>query len=67
MTQIDIDELKTVSGKPVTISASFRVSIVIYQEALKYCKKKGTTLSQETAKLWREKLENDIKVKKGEN
>jgi len=53
------DELVTISGKPATTLASFRLPISSYLQIVRYCKKNGITLSKATVQLWQEKLEQE--------
>lgn len=51
------DELLTITGRPATISASFRLPLPDYQRVVEICRRRGETLSSYTARLWQKELE----------
>lgn len=55
------DELVTISGKPVTVPASFRLPLPSYPQIITYCKQRGVTLSSATWQLWQRALELEKK------
>jgi len=50
--------LNTVSGKPITIVAAFRLPLTDYQLVVDYCQKWRVSLSTATAALWKRELNN---------
>lgn len=53
------NEFLTASGKPLTVTAAFRLPISRYQQALELAKRRGETLSAYTARLWLAELEQE--------
>ena len=51
-----MNELLTVTGKPITVASGFRLPVVDYQKALTLCQKADKTFSAYTAELWRREL-----------
>lgn len=53
------NEFLTVSGRPATIPASFRLPLPEYQRVMELCRRRGETLSACTARLWQRELERE--------
>lgn len=52
-----IQELVTVTGKPVTVATGFRAPVTLYPRIVEYVQRQGSTISAETARLWEQFLQ----------